>query len=161
MTTEVSKSGETWLSFALETYKQGVLLEAKAHPAVEDLFQSASKGETAFVEAYGGRLWIPAPGEQEPVKIYVPAAGWPTPPKGTTITSPGHLLNIEDEFINMSFLAVKGIGSPFGIKFLITSPMSPVLMRETKPKIASAMREFVRENLIHTRVSFVLSSQEV
>src|SRR4051812_27742418 len=127
----IVKKGETILQARVKRSSRGLVIQAKAHPMIEEFFRDrAGKQEPLPINNYG-RGWTRMP-EYPELLVYHDPAGGSSPfaswkPTGGdekcyfALHQPGHPLLIDvkapGDGINMAFLRLVGISEGMGIAF--------------------------------------------
>jgi len=151
METEVFRHGDKALQMKIDQGKDAIVLWLRAHAIVEDFFKGQSTKED-LVSAVGNGYWYKV-GDPDG-KIYRLAG-----PRGSytgngyTLDYPGYFGTNEDlglphNCVNLSFLRMKGISEPDGVKLGIKGVMSLSARRELRDSVKTAMGKFVRDYLI-------------
>ena len=123
----------------------GLLLTIKAAPLIERRFKGLGKEPAQFYHPY----WIEV---GVPLLVY---QGWSvreTVKDGWTLTHPGEPLIIEDHIngnkANLSFLTLAGIGTPDGVTFGVSTPVSDPFVSQIAGMLAEASKDFIKKNLL-------------
>ncbi len=156
----VIKRGETCVQVTLHRDHKGLMVQVKAHKAVEDFMRTASNGEVQRVDA-AGRGWRELAGEK-PLEFYhftKPA----TERDGFTLGNIGKPLVETDASlpVNLSFLRLRGISEGAGVRFTIPGVFGADIARATRDRIATAARRFYQDYLRPMDLTVTVSTQEI
>lgn len=158
----VNKSGEEWLRISLLSHKRGLMISVKVHPLVEEFMSGLAGGKSIPLMEAGQHQWEPID-DTQPLSYYQFVNPVRNDGRGTYYISGGigtNIVNADDQ-INLSFLALTGIGTTL-ISFLSTKEVYPLnFRRELKVRIANAFRDFVREYIRPVKITLVMTSQEL
>ncbi len=179
-TESINKAGESWLVFSTFPSKEGLRVQVKAHPEVEDFFRTISQGQTQNVLVHGN-YWTP-PNPEQPFLVYrmdrdIEVPGYDLSSVGRSLGSgqpPPPAPQIERErqvgirppapygssewCVNLSFLRLVGISQ--GIEFGVRDVFSLDFRRKLKQAVGDAFRKFHRDHFKHVKVTLVMNSQE-
>jgi hypothetical protein len=141
------------IQLALKRTREGVSLEVKTVPAIEEFFRSMGNGNQQSVN-YWGKSWQSFDGSE----LCVWDSQYLVTPSNNRldILSAGQPLvrsyinddNKISEVVNMSFLRLVGIGGTNGVKFLIKGMVaSTTELEDIRNKLVNAGKQFCVEYL--------------
>lgn len=154
---QVTKGGRNWFEYELRRCRGsiGLALYAKVVPEVEDFFKGLANEETTTALALYDRQWFPIDKNVEyhvydmhtalkSTNVYsVDRIGGPL--KGYPIMDPNSGRSRMSEGINLSFLRIKGISEPNGIRLGIRMPISRSEAISIGNDIINASRQLAAE----------------
>jgi hypothetical protein len=153
---EVSKGGVSYMSMSLDRSSKGLEISIKVDPSIEGFMKTMSNGVSENLSAYGME-WITCNNE-DPLRLYT---------LKKDLVSPTYFLGAPDNFrardnrINLGFLRFVGIGSPQGIKFIVTTPMETSYIKNLSSRFLTETRAFARDYIVPVHVILRISSQDV
>jgi hypothetical protein len=171
--------GEDLLSLETRRISKGLLVRAKAHPAIEDTFRNWSGNGAQVLANSHGRFWLPhgegklmAWGLTEviPRGAVDRTANYGVDRLGTLLLEgesvaldrgDGRRLELEGNgklLVNLGFLRLVGIGDA-PVEFLVRGVFTTEGIAQMSSLIHAATRKFVMDYLRPVEIKFVISTQ--
>lgn len=179
----IVKGGESVIRLSLVRSARGLLVNVKAHPAVEEFFRSnaihsGATAPTTHDVAVLGRFWQrarPRDGsDATPLQAYDRVVAIPVVLGGDSVDVANvdrlgqpllepynHPSGRPSKNVNLSFLRLVGISEPEGVTFYIRGVYSIDLVRETKDKLAEGVKRFYASYLKPVEMHVSCVTQEV
>jgi hypothetical protein len=157
---QVVKGGKTWFEVALGRNANGLTVYVRTDPAVEAFMKNLGNGKTDNVTAYSD-TWASLDGSA--LLSYRVEKNF-SPEGKFTLLNVGEPLRIGDTKtgkVNISFLRLVGIGSPSGVQFGITGPVSRQYVSDLKSSLVLSVKELIREYIAPIHIVLRVTSQEV
>lgn len=155
----VVKGGVAWVELSLDRTFQGLEVYIKTLPQIEAFMKGLGDGRASALNAYG-RSWIPTKGGT-PLEVYGLDKTLSNP--GFTIDGICEPLKPEKGIgkLNLSFLRFAGIGSPQGVRFIITGPFSRTFVHTVKDDILVQISTLIKDYIVPVHLILRISSQEL
>lgn len=163
MDANVIKSGEIIIQTRLQRNSDGLTIECRAHPRIEDFFRAQSN-DSSPVGNYG-RHWI----SKEPLRVHSPIM-----PLDYIRLDDGNYVTADrvgqpimegrerpNDTINLSFLRLVGISEGSGIRFGLKGVYSLDALKKLKEQLQQAERRFYLEFMRPIDMTITMSGQEV
>lgn len=170
---EVKIGDAVWFGIGIEQAKKGLILDLKAHPKIEEYFQTIATG-VLTVESLSHKYWFTPKLEQtgQALEVYkMPGGQDNNINDGFSFNYPGASLNLADEldmhnpnvgtYSNISFLRIVGISGEQGIQLGVSGIYSVNQQRTMAKNLTNAVRRFVRGYINTARIEFRLVGREV
>ena len=180
-TLNIVKGGESVIRISLVRSAKGLLVNVKAHPAVEEFFRANAVhvGQTTPTTLQTnaiGRHWLPgkkADGEAG-LAAYDRVVALPVLLGGDSVDIANvdrlgqpllephaHGSGRRSHSINLSLLRLVGVSDPEGVTFYVRGVHSIDLVREMKVKLGEGVKAFYASYLKPVQMSVVCLTQEV
>lgn len=166
----VVKKGETLLQASVKRSGRGMVIQAKAHPCIEEFFRERAGKNPPIGITQFGRLWTKMP-EFPDLSIYpdndpnmqknflIPSGGY------YSIYTPGREMLIDTggvaATVNLGFLRLVGISEGIGVSFAIKGVFTEGEIRKTGDMINHACKRFYLDHLRPVNIQITMSIQEV
>lgn len=161
METEIMHGGEGVLLMGIAQKKDSVILSLKAHPVVETFFREVSGDKTDQVAARGGGYWYGV--EDKDLRIYKVGPGGFNG-ANYSLDNEGYQLMVDNglgpQTVNLSFLRLKGISGPNGVKLGVFGVMSLSSRRHLKDMVKAGVSRFVRDYLVPVTIELDIRVDE-
>jgi hypothetical protein len=155
---EVIKGGKTWFELAIGRNGNGMTMFLRTDPEVEAFMRNLGNGKMDGISAYSD-YWTSLTGT--PLNVYRLEKNFESSPR-FSIGNPGESLRLEKGGkVNISFLRLVGVGSPAGVQFGISGPVSRQYITDTRLLIVQAVRELIKEYIAPIHIVLRITSQEV
>lgn len=172
---DVTKGGETCISFGLMRSSKGLKVSVRTHPRVEEFFREISGEEVADVKL-SARHWKGLTPET-PLMAYIVGEKVAIEDKSYNLNRIGHPLideGNEKKFdrdgrhigymnsrINISFLRLTGISDGNGVTFYVGGVYSKEAVTKLLEQIGGALRSFYIDYIRPMNVSVQISTQSL
>lgn len=166
------KKGEVLLQIGLKRHQHGLLVTAKAHPSIEEMFRTFSGGETAPANSHA-RLWARAKADGPALpQLYscgaMPGAGgtmrWANgfyriDAGGSALWQPG--TDGRNDIVNLAFLRFVGISQDLGVSFVVKGVFSSEAVQKLAQGLQGATKQLYLEYLKPVDMVITMSMMEV
>lgn len=171
-TADVIKCGETVIRIVLHRNSNGLTVQVKTHPGVEDFMRMIGNGEKVD-PGIVGRYWVPVGNEKNLAAYMIPALKPPSNGIPMTVDALGHpLLIMPDkdmiirgsgttELVNISFLRLVGVSEGIGITFGVKGVFSKEQLTTLRDKLATASRVFYIEYMQPIDLGVTINTSEL
>lgn len=166
-TSDQIRVGEaTWFQVGISQGKNGIIVDLKAHPKVEDFFRGLSNDQTKLVDSLN-KSWFDV--QEAGLKFYSFPNGLVQEGDGFSFQMPGYGFDLNAEIgppysgegSNISCLRLVGISNPEGVRLGVKGIMSLNVQRTLAKNLTHNVRKFVRGYINTARVEFKLTGREV
>lgn len=155
----VMKGGECWLEISMERKLKGLEIWVRVDPRVEEFVKTLGEGDegTEVLETYG-KSWVSGD-PNKPIKVTrlnreINNANYNLDSVGTSLVQ-------SRSGPNISFLRFVGVGTPEGVKFIITGPVSRDYIRSIRENVLVAARQLFRDYIAPVHINLRITSTEL
>lgn len=155
-----------WFAAGVEQGKDGIEVDLKAHPKIEEFFVRLSEGTAQDLTQIQGKSWFDP--KNEGLKVYKIPNAQSADTEGYNFYYPGFGFNLAEEIggpfmnneaSNLSCLRIVGISK--GVRLGVKGIMSLNAQRSLVKSLTQNVRKFVRGHINTARVEFKLTGREV
>lgn len=155
---KVSKGGECLFELSIDRKASGVEVWVRADPRVEEFMKSIPPEDAPAIDLLESitKNWVSV---GAPLSLY--NLGRDLDTAHYTFSSVGGSMTGYKQPGNIAFLRFVGAGSPEGVRFMITGPISRDHIRTFKDAILNASRQFLRDFIVPVYINLRVTSTEL